>query len=95
MAENYMSLNPDLAIHPNQNTKADINNDKSSDIESISSRNKDSLENSNYGFYNKGFEDVISNFEKDQDHPTIEPSFNVTVDSKKCGIVLKTKTYDV
>lgn len=95
MAENYMSLDPDLAIHPNQNTAADNTNNKSSDIESISSRNKDSLENTDYGFYNNGFEDVISNFEKDQDHPTIEPSYNLTVDSKKCGIVLNSKSYDV
>lgn len=95
MAENYMSLDPDLTIHSNRNIEADINNDKSSDIESISSRNKDSLENTDYGFYNKGFEDVISHFEKDQDHPTIEPSFNLTVDSKKCGIVLNSKSYDV
>lgn len=90
-----MSLNPDLSIHPNQNTKADINNGKYSDIESISSRNKDSLENTDYGFYNKGLEDVNSNFEKNQDHPTIEPSFNLTVDLKKCGIVLNSKSYDV
>lgn len=88
-------MNTDLETYPNQNTKADVNNDKSSDIESISSRNKDSLENTNYGFYNKGFEDVINNFEGDQDHPTIEPSFNLTVDSKKCGIVLNSKSYDV
>lgn len=95
MAENCMALNPDLAIHPNQNTKANINNDKSSDIESISSRNKDSLENTDYGFCNKGFEDVTSNVKEDQNHPTIEPSFNLTVDSKKYGIVLNNKSYDV
>lgn len=90
-----MSLNTDLAIHPNQNITADINKDKSSDIESISSRNKDSLENPAYGFCNKGFENAISNFKENQSHPTIEPSFNLTVDSKKCGIVLNNKSYNV
>lgn len=95
MAENYMSLNPDLAIHPIQNDKADINNDKSLDSESVSSRNKDSLENTDYEFYNKAFEDGNSNFKNDKDCATIEPSFNLTVDSKNCEIVLDCKSYDV
>lgn len=52
-----------------------------------------------YTFKNTAFREYMKNYQanlpKDPNYPTLEPSSNLTVDSKKYGLVLSKKTYDV